>query len=67
MKLLKFLWEFKYIIIPIFLWMGVYFDYAHLSLRFPTQYTGFSYGVEVNFSALADLIIKNIKSIIRGF
>jgi len=63
MRALKLLWEYKYIVIPVFLWLGVYFDFAHLSLQFPTQYKGFSYGVEVNFSALGSLIINNIKSI----
>jgi hypothetical protein len=67
MKLLKFLWEYKYIVMPLFLWISVYLDVAHLYLEFPKQYKGIYYGVEINFSALAELIIKNIKSITGGF
>lgn len=61
MKLLKFLWEYKYIIIPVFLSIGVYFDYAHVFMDIPSEYRGFSYGIEVNLSALADLIINIFK------
>lgn len=58
MKFLKFLWDYKYIIVPVFLLIGVYFDFAHIFMKIETEYKGFSYGVELNFSALADLIIN---------
>jgi len=63
-QIFSFLWEYKYIIIPSFLWIGVYFDYAHILLSFPTDYAGLYYGVEINFSILVDLIKNLIQGVI---
>jgi len=61
---MKKLWEYRYVVLPIFLWIGVYYDYAHIMLEFPQEYTGIYYGVEVNFSVLLDLIKNFIQGVI---
>ncbi|WP_457744531.1 hypothetical protein [Sulfurimonas sp.] len=66
MKFFNFVWEYKYIIIPIFLWIGVFLDYAHIYLNLEKEYVGVSYGVEVNFSVLYNLIFNTIKGVIYG-
>ncbi len=64
MKKANFIWENRYIVIPVFLWIGVYFDYAHLYLYFPSEYVGIAYGVEINFSQILQVLIYKIKLII---
>ena len=67
MKFFNFVWEYKYIIMPIFLWIGVFMDYAHIYLNVEEkEYVGVSYGVEVNFSVLYNLIFNTIKGVIYG-
>lgn len=59
-----FLFEYRYVVIPSFLWLGIYYDYAHILMSFPKDYTGVYYGVEINFSVLVDLIKNLIKGVI---
>lgn len=66
MKFFHFVWEYKYILIPSFIWVGVFFDYAHIYLNLEKEYVGVSYGVEVNFSVLYNLIFNTIKGVIYG-
>ena len=61
---LKFIWEYKTILLPLFLWVGVILDYAHVSLVVPRDYLGISYSVEINFTEIARILIEAINNII---
>lgn len=64
MKKSSFISENKYILFPIFVLIGVYLDYVHLYLSFPTDYIGVYYGLEINLSELIHIVFTKIKSII---
>ena len=68
---LKFMWNYKHIIIPLFLWIGIVLDYAHINfiihkIGSNSDYNGFSYSVEVSFSHIWNLITSSIKNLIQG-
>lgn len=64
-KIMLSLFEYRHIVIPSFLWIGVYYDYAHILMSFPKEYVGVYYGVEINFSLLIDLTQNLIKGVIK--
>ena len=64
-KYLKFIWEYKAVILPLFLWLGVILDYAHVSLVVPTDYVGISYSVEINATEIARITMKIIRNTIN--
>ena len=69
---LKFMWNYKHIIIPLFLWIGIVLDYAHINFIIHkigsnnSDYNGFSYSVEVSFTQIWNLITTNINNMIKG-
>lgn len=65
---LKFIWEYKHIIVPLFLWVGSVLDYAHISfiihkISSNSDYNGFSYSVAVSFTEIWNLITTKIQGI----
>jgi len=67
MKFLTLMWEYKYVVMPVFLWLGVFYDYAHIYLNVEERkYIGVSYGVEMNFSVIYNLLINFTKGVFYG-
>jgi len=62
---LKFIWEYKAIILPLFLWVGVILDFANVSLVVPRDYLGISYSVEINATEIVKITIEAVKNIIN--
>jgi hypothetical protein len=63
MKALKFIYEYKFIILPIFLFIGVIYDFVHIHFNmYKQEYRILEYGVEINFS----IIFYKLKSLIKG-
>lgn len=66
-RYIKFLWDWKTVTIPLFLFCGILLDYAHVEFLFEkNQYNGVSYSVEINFSRIWHLITENINNLIKG-
>ena len=68
---LKFIWDWKSVIIPLLLYCFVIYDVAHVELLFQNKinngYNGFSYSVEINGSKIWQLITTNLTNLIKGF
>lgn len=63
MKAVKFLYEQKFIIVPLFLFIGVIYDFVHIHFNIYNQgYKILEYGIEINFS----IIFYKLKLLVGG-